>query len=176
MRRLLCTLMLATPLTSTSAAIGSSRAPAINLAHDGQGDRKAIGATVKSAHFVGATSERFTGGSTRAAMTRACNLQFRASRMAFSDEYALTFNPPSVQEAAWVQPRVAFGQSSPGTAPFFYDQAGNRVSPEVNCGSWTSDTGIGTVLLPSGALSDAFTGEPCASAHPVACVAGDARP
>jgi hypothetical protein len=80
-------------------------------------------------------------------MTRACNAQFREARMAFSDEYALAFNPTSVPEAAWVQPRIAFGQFSPGTAPFFYDQAGNRVFPELNCGSWTSDSGIGTLLL-----------------------------
>lgn len=93
--------------------------------------------------------------------------------MAFSDEYAQSFRAAPIAEAAWVQPRVVFGQFTPGTPPFFYDQAGNRVFPEANCGSWTSDAGVGTALLPSGALSDSFTGEPCSIPHAVACVVPD---
>jgi len=132
-------------------------------------DRNGVSAT-RSVRFVGVTTERFTGSGTRAAMTRACSHQFRGARMAFSDEYALSFNPAPIPEAAWVQPRIAFGQFTPGTAPFFYDAAGNRVFPELSCGYWTTDTSIGTVLLPSGVLSDVSVGEPCSTPHPAACV------
>ena len=124
----------------------------------------------RSIRFVGVTTDRFTGSGTRSAMTLACSVQFRGARLAFSDEYALSFNPAPVSEAAWVQPRVAFGQFTPGTAPIYYDGAGNRVFPESSCGYWTSESGVGTLLLPSGALSEVYPGESCATPHPVACV------
>jgi hypothetical protein len=171
MRNLLCMLVLAAPLTA-SAGTGVQRGRGVNMPHE-DANLKAGSSATRSGRFVGVTSERFTGSGTRAAMTRACSLQFRSARMAFSDEYALSFNPAPVPEAAWVQPRLAFGQFNPGTPPFFYDQAGNRVFPELSCGYWTSDVGLGTVLLPSGALSDVSIGEPCSTAHPVACVAVD---
>ena len=175
MRRLLSTLVLVAPLMSGSALPGVQKASAANPSRTGDLDRNGLSAATRSGRFVGVTSERFTGSGTRTAMTRACSLQFRGSRMAFSDEYALSFNPAPVPESAWVQPRIAFGQFTPGTAPFFYDQAGNRVFPEMSCGYWTSDSGVGTVLLPSGALSDVFLGEPCSTPHPVACVAADIK-
>jgi hypothetical protein len=175
MRRLLSTLVLVALLMAWLSLTGAQLVSAGNTSRSGDRDRNEVSAATRSGRFVGVTTERFTGGGTRTAMTRACNLQFRGARMAFSDEYALSFNPAPVPEAAWVQPRIAFGQFTPGTAPFFYDEAGNRVFPELSCGYWTSDSGVGTVLLPSGALSEVFPGEPCATPHPVACVASETQ-
>ena len=147
MRRLLSTLVVVALLMSGLLLTGAFNVSAANPSGYDDRDRNGVPAT-RTGSFVGVTSERFTGSGTQAAMTQACSRQFRGARMAFSDEYALSFNPASVSEAAWVQPRIAFGQFTPGTAPFFYDQAGNRVFPELSCGYWTSDSGVGTVLLP----------------------------
>jgi hypothetical protein len=171
MKRRLSALVLIALLMAWSSPTGAQQGSAGSASRGGDRDRNGTPA----GRFVGVTTERFAGSGTRTAMTRACSLQFRGARMAFSDEYALSFNPAPVPEAAWVQPRIAFGQFTPGTAPFFYDEAGNRVFPELSCGYWTSDSGVGTVLLPSGALSDVFAGEPCATPHPVACVAAETQ-
>lgn len=168
--------LLALGLSWTYAGVVPSRTvQVVNLPLDGSGNVKVSVAGTRAFRFVGVTSQRFGGNGTRAVMTAACYEDFHGSRMAFSDEYALSINPAQIAEPAWVQPRIAFGQATAGTLPIWYDAAGNRVLPEYSCGYWTSDSSSlgGTVLLPSGALNGPFSAEPCSNSHPVACVAAE---
>lgn len=92
--------------------------------------------------FVGITSARFQGNGTRVGMNLACASQYPGSRMAFSDEYSLTIDPPSLSEPAWIQPRpvvTLFTTSSYWV--YTMDAAGNAFAGYfglADCSSWTS--------------------------------------
>ncbi len=64
-----------------------------NLRIADQGSQRRFG-------FVGVTSQRFDGAGGFATMTRACYNQYPGSRVAFTDEYLFTINPPDIPETA----------------------------------------------------------------------------
>ena len=118
----------------------------------------------KPFRFVGVTTQRFDGAAGWALMTTACFDEF-GGRVAFSDEYMMTVNPPTVGETSWIQPRPIFNNGS--TSGRLFDAAGTRWGSAENCLSWTTASGSGGVLVPHGNL----TGANCAIARPVACAA-----
>ena len=144
-----------------------------NLSMDAQGNLKVAVTGSRAFRFVGITTATFVGSAGRAAMTAACYAEYPGSRMAFSDEYALTVNPVPIADVAWVQPRVAVVfQSSFGSSLWVVDSAGNQLvlgdGYPATCDGWTVSSGrIGTTLRPNGKIDY----DVCASMHPVACAA-----
>lgn len=148
-----------------------------NLPVDAQGNLRVASTGQRSFKFIGITNATFVGNAGRAAMMAACHAEYPGSRMAFSDEYSATINPPPLTQTAWVQPRVAVALAIGGDSitKWFFDPNGNLFSGgtvnSLDCGSWQfADPGqgySGAVLKPNGAV----VSQGCNQTIAVACVA-----
>ena len=143
-----------------------------------QGPTGGPGSSSKRFRFVGVTAQVFVGGAGMAWMTRACSTEFPGARMAFTDEYRATVNPPDFTAPfAWVQPRVVTSfHNYDRYLDVFLDSTGGLWGIiNLYCLSWSSSNtctncvprASGASLSPSGAISS----QDCASALPIACAA-----
>ena len=143
-----------------------------NLPLDANGNLRVAIPGPRAFRFVGVTTQMFAGNAGRAAMTTACYAQFPGSRMAFSDEYANTVNPPPVVNVAWIQPRPSL--AGQGTYNWYcWDAVGNSFSAELNrstCDNWSSSSPdqSGALLDTAGNVT---TRQGCDVQRPVACAA-----
>ncbi len=129
--------------------------------------------------FVGVTDQVFQGNAGLAAMSRACNGQFPGARMAFTDEYRTTVNPPDFAAPyAWIQPRPILEQGRDGYGnPQLIDVTGLAYRTDtMDCDSWSNNNSDptafqvgGIALLASGAIGI----RNCSSSVPVACAAAE---
>ena len=126
----------------------------------------------RPARFVGVTTQTFDGDDGFHAMTTACADEFPGSRMARTEHYFDTNEPPAIAEEAWILPHpllVIPSNNFPDSAVI--DVSGTLVdnAQQLNCISWTrNDADIqGTILDQTGAILKAS----CSQARSVACAA-----
>jgi len=126
--------------------------------------------------FVGVTTQRFDGAGGWAAMTTAC-FDEHGGRMAFSEEYRLSVNPPPIPELAWIQPHPTFRHGGLNSVTQLLDEAGNGLllsslsEPPFSgwdCLGWTALGGGGAVLETTGRV---LSNQGCGVQRPVACAA-----
>jgi len=119
--------------------------------------------------FVGVTAQRFNGAAGWAQMTRACFNQFPGSRVATSEEYRATVNPPQVPEDAWIAVSPAFmaQYQSGGSSEKLIDRTGTSLDSRIDCTSWTVTANVGAVVSPTGSIYQQY----CDVQRPVACAA-----
>ena len=125
--------------------------------------------------FVGVTTATFDGsgnGGGWLAMTRACADEFPGSRMAFSDELMGSVDPPSVSDAAWINPRISVLSVIDNRLALASDPHGNLMESllgTLNCYGWRANSAPvrGGHLRPGGSIHT----ETCTNSFAVACAA-----
>jgi len=143
-----------------------------NLPTDGDGNVRVSLQNDSGAafRFVGVTTATFPGNGSRLAMHQACNTEYANSRMAFSDEYIETIDPPTVTTSAWIEVRPQLLLD----ATHLIDPAGNVVvraeETTWNCWGWNSLSlaAIGGIVTDKGGIGAALCG---GASLPAACAA-----
>lgn len=157
--------LLAGVLLGATGERGPLRVGVVNFPLDAEGNLK-VKEQAGAFRFVGVTTAKLDGAAGWATMTRQCFAEYSGARMAFSDEYPPTINPPDVPEDAWIQPRpkIAIGDGA------FLDDAGVPYGIGENCGFWESNFPLdrGVVVTPSGRVK-VIVG--CEVLRPIACAA-----
>lgn len=144
-----------------------------------QGPQGPAAQAPKEFRFVGVTTTRFNGIAGWMAMTRACATQYPGSRMATTEEFRATVNPPDISERAWVTPSPAFMALYKGGSDgsWFMDRTGGvlktgQYQNDLDCRSWTSNGNgqydpVGLTVTVSGAIQQ----DDCSAMRPVLCAA-----